>query len=87
VEGQEPLAGQIEAVVGLELAANDLDMDLLQEEESLSTGQGVAFAVDRAQEVPRGPAARRQQEVVLVGVAGSRVGVTLALGIGKPTQT
>ena len=73
VEGQEPLAGQVEAVVGLQLAVGDVDEDLFLEIEQLENGQGVSLAVDRAQvvagELELG--ARGENEVVLTGVAGA----------------
>jgi hypothetical protein len=46
VEGQEPLAGQLEAVVGPQLAVGDEDEDLFLEIEQLQNGQGVSLAVD-----------------------------------------
>jgi hypothetical protein len=89
VEGEEPLAGEVEAVVGLQLAVGDVDVDPLPEIEQLEDGQGVSLAVDRAQVVAgvREVGSRRQDEVVLALVAGRRVAVKLALGIGKPTLT
>jgi hypothetical protein len=53
VEGQEPLTGQVEAVVGPQLAVGDVDEDLLLEIEQLENGQGVSLAVDGAQVVAR----------------------------------
>jgi hypothetical protein len=45
VERQEPLAGQVEAVVGPQLAVGDVDEDLLLEIEQLEDGQGISLAV------------------------------------------
>jgi hypothetical protein len=53
VKGQESLPGQVEAVLGLQFAVGDVDEDPLLEIEQLENGQGVAFAVDRAQVVAR----------------------------------
>ena len=53
MEGQEPLTGQVEAVVGLQLAVGDVDEDAFLEIEQLDDGQGVSVAVDRAQVVAR----------------------------------
>jgi hypothetical protein len=49
VESQEPLAGQVEAVVGPQLAVDDVDEDLFLEIEQLENGQGVSLAVDGTQ--------------------------------------
>src|SRR5918995_7151940 len=82
MERQKPLARQVEAVVGLQLAVGDVDEDLLLEIEQLDDGQGVSVAVDGAQvvagvwEVGSG----RQQEVVLPGVAGEEGGGEVGAG-------
>ena len=69
VESQEPLTGQIEAVVGLQLAVGDVDEDPFLEIEQLEHGQGVAFAVNGAEVVARECelGSRGQDEVVLPG--------------------
>jgi hypothetical protein len=46
VEGQEPLTGEVEAVVGLQLAVDEVDEDLFLKIEQLQNGQRVPFAVD-----------------------------------------
>ena len=48
MEGQEPLTGEVEAVVGLQFAVGDEHKDLLLEGEQLEHRQGVALAVDGA---------------------------------------
>jgi hypothetical protein len=53
VERQEPLTGEVQAAVRLQLAVGEVDEDLLLEIEQLEDGQGVALAVDGAQVVPR----------------------------------
>jgi hypothetical protein len=45
VESQEPLAGQVEAVIGLQLAVRDVDGDQFLEIEQLENGQRVSLAV------------------------------------------
>src|SRR4029079_6228114 len=67
VQGQEALPRQGEAVVRLQLAVGDVDVDALVEGEELDHGEGVALAVDRAQVVPRERevGARAEHEVVL----------------------
>ena len=45
-EGQEALPGEVEAVVGPQLAVADVDVDLFLEIEQLEDGQGVPLAVD-----------------------------------------
>ena len=76
VESQEPLAGEVEAVVGPQLAVGDIDEDPFLEIEQLENGQGVSLAVDRAQVVARELelGARGQHEVVLPGVVGQEGG-------------
>ena len=46
MKGQEALTGQVEAVVGLQLAVDDVDVDALLEIQELEDRQGVPFAVD-----------------------------------------
>jgi hypothetical protein len=89
VESQEPLSGQVEAVVCLQLAFGDVDEDVLLEIEQLENGQGVSLAVDGAQVVARKRelGSRRQYEVVLTGVLGQQGGGEVGAGIGKPTLT
>jgi hypothetical protein len=53
VESQEALAGQVEAVVGSQLAVGDVDEDLFLEIEQLEDCEGVSVAVDGTQVVPR----------------------------------
>src|SRR5215213_4516948 len=67
VQRQEALPGQIEAVLGLELAVGNEDIDLFVEGEQLEHGEGVAFALDGAEVMAgkRQIGARRQQEVAL----------------------
>src|SRR4051794_22297329 len=71
VQRQEPLAGERETVLGPQLAVADIDVDLLLEGQELQHGQRVALAVDRAEVVAgeRKVGARREQEVVVSGVA------------------
>ena len=71
VESQEPLAGQVEAVVGFQFAVGDIDEDPFLEIEQLENRQGVSLAVDGAQVVARELelGARGQDEVVFTGVA------------------
>jgi hypothetical protein len=71
VEGQEPLAGEVEAVVRLQLAVGNVDEDPLLEIEQLENGQSVSLSSKACS-----PALR-----------GRRVAVKLALGMGKPTLT
>jgi hypothetical protein len=44
VESQEALAGEVEAVLGPQLAVDDVHEDLLLEIEQLEDGEGVALA-------------------------------------------
>src|SRR3954449_8404351 len=85
VQRQKPLPGQIEAVLGLELAVGDKDVDLFVEGEQLEHGEGVAFAVDGAEVVAgkRQLGTRRQQEVALTGVAGLQGGGEVGVGDRK----
>src|SRR3954464_3942786 len=82
VEGQEPLTGQVEAVVGLQLAVGNVDEDLLPEIEQLEHGQRVPLAVYGAQVVARGCelGSRLQDEVVLAGVARQEGGGEVGAG-------
>src|SRR3954447_3015307 len=83
VQGQEALTGQGEAVLGLQLSVGDMDEDPLLEGEQLDDGQGVAFAVDRAQVVTREwelVGSGGQDEVVLSGVARQQRGGEVGAG-------
>jgi hypothetical protein len=90
VEGQEPLARQVEAVVGPQFAVGDEDEDLFLEIEQLENGEGVTLAVDGAQVVAPGNSRsvrEVRQKSYAPALRGRRVAVKLALGIGKPTLT
>jgi hypothetical protein len=75
-ESQEPLAGEVEAVVGSQFAVGDIDEDPFLEIEQLENRQGVSLAVDGAQVVPGEleVGARGQDEVMFTGVAGEEGG-------------
>jgi hypothetical protein len=53
VERQESLTGEVEAVVGPQLAVGEVDEDLFLEIRQLEDCQGVSLAVDGAQVVAR----------------------------------
>ena len=89
MESQEALAGQVEAVVGLQVAVGDVDEDPFLEIEQLENGQRVSLAVDRAQVVAGNSSSVREVRTKSCSPTfwGRRVAVKLALGIGKPTLT
>jgi hypothetical protein len=89
VESQEPLAGEVEAVVGPQLAVGEVHENLFLEIEQLENGEGVALAVDGAQVWPGNASSVRELSTRSCSPAllGRRVAVKLALGIGKPTRT
>ncbi len=71
VEGEESLSGQVEAVVGLQLAVGDVDEDPFLEIEQLEDGQGVSLAVDRAEVVAWELRAAHMSAVTGIAARGS----------------